>query len=540
MPTPIIQTTDHRAAAGPPAAAAGYSVLPSQSENEPPGPTIAVRLRQVSKSFPGVHALRNVSFDLLAGEVHGLVGANGAGKSTMIRMLSGASTPDSGSIEVAGAPLLNDDPRHLRAAGISAIYQELTIIPEMTAISNAFLGEVPSRWGFVDRRRMHARFSELSVWMGIDIPPRLKAGFLSVANQQMLEIMRAVLSDGRILIMDEPTAPLGPFERQRLYELIGRLHTRGVAIVFISHDLDEVLRLCDRISVMREGQLVATRPASAWSKDSLVQAMLGDVTIERETHRRARARLPMLRIQHLTVPGRVHDFSFDLAKGEVLGIAGLVGAGRTELLRAIAGAEPNSSGRMVLDGRDLQWPQDVRTAIRLGIVLAPEDRKRQGLVLSRPALSNLLLADLRSVARGPFLDSARQRDVGETLARRLGFNPSRLGADALTLSGGNQQKLVLGKWLHRRPRVLLLDEPTRGIDLGAKQEIFQTIRRLSEAGMSVILVSSDLDEVVEHADRILVMARGQQIADLDGAEATVERILNLIFAVERQPTAGVP
>ncbi|OYV33431.1 MAG: hypothetical protein B7Z80_24095 [Rhodospirillales bacterium 20-64-7] len=499
---------------------------------------VAVRLRHVSKNFPGVQALRNVSFELLAGEVHGLVGANGAGKSTMIRMLSGASTPDSGEIEVGSAPLLNDDPRHLRAAGISAIYQELTIIPEMTALSNAFLGEVPSRWGLADRRRMRARYDALSAWMGIAIKPGVKAGTLPVASQQMLEIMRAVLANGRVLIMDEPTAPLGPFERERLYDLIGRLRARGVAIIFISHDLDEVLRLCDRVSVMREGQLVAVRTAAAWSKDSLVQAMLGDVGVERTVPRAATTRRPLLRIQHLAVPGRVADIGFDLAAGEVLGIAGLVGAGRTEVLRAIAGAEPGSSGRMVLDGIDLTWPRDVRSAIRRGIVMAPEDRKRQGLVLSRSALSNLVLADLPSVARGPLIDGARRRRTGEGLAWRLGFNPGRLGAEALTLSGGNQQKLVLGKWLHRQPRVLLLDEPTRGIDLGAKQEIFHTIRRLSDEGMSVILVSSDLEEVVEHADRVLVMARGQQIALLDGAEASVERILNLIFAVERRPVAG--
>jgi ABC-type sugar transport system ATPase subunit len=500
---------------------------------------VAVRLRHVSKSYPGVQALRDVSFNLLAGEVHGLVGANGAGKSTMIRMLSGASTPDSGEIEVGGAPLLNDDPRHLRAAGISAIYQELTIIPEMTALSNAFLGAAPSRWGFTDLGRMRARYAELSSWMGVAIDPGVKAGALPIASQQMLEIMRAVLADGRVLIMDEPTAPLGPFERERLYDLIGRLRTRDVAIIFISHDLDEVLRLCGRISVMREGQLVATRPASSWSKDSLVQAMLGDTRIERAGPRPPQRRPPMISVQRLVVPGRVVDISFDLAAGEVLGIAGLVGAGRSEVLRAIAGAEPGSSGYLELDGAVLPWPQDVRSAIARGIVMAPEDRKRQGLVLTRSALANLVLADLEAVAHGPLIDGKRRRRVGEDLARRLGFNSARLDVDALTLSGGNQQKLVIGKWLHRKPRVLLLDEPTRGIDLGAKQEIFQAIRRLGDQGMSVILVSSDLEEVVDHSDRVLVMARGRQIATLEAAEATVERILNLIFAVERRPSEGV-
>jgi ABC-type sugar transport system ATPase subunit len=500
---------------------------------------VAVRLRHVSKSFPGVQALRDVSFELLTGEVHGLVGANGAGKSTMIRILSGASTPDSGEIEVSGAPRLNDDPRHLRAAGVSAIYQELTIIPEMTALSNAFLGAAPARWGFKDRSRMRARYAELSSWMGVAIAPSVKAGTLPIASQQMLEIMRAVLAEGRVLIMDEPTAPLGPFERERLYNLMNRLRARDVAIIFISHDLDEVLRLCDRISVMREGRLVATRAASLWSKDSLVQAMLGDTRIERATTRAVQKRSPMMSVQRLKIPGSVANISFDLAVGEVLGIAGLVGAGRSEVLRAIAGAEPGSTGYLELDGAVLPWPQDVRSAIARGIVMAPEDRKRQGLVLTRSALTNLVLSDLRAVARGPLIDGERRRRAGESLAQRLGFDRARLDVDALTLSGGNQQKLVIGKWLHRKPRVLLLDEPTRGIDLGAKQEIFQAIRRLGDQGMSVILVSSDLEEVVEHSDRVLVMASGRQIAMLEAAEATVERILNLIFAVERRPSEGI-
>jgi ABC-type sugar transport system ATPase subunit len=246
----------------------------------------------------------------------------------------------------------------------------------------------------------------------------------------------------------------------------------------------------------------------------------------------------MMSVQRLAVPDRVFDISFDLAAGEVLGIAGVVGAGRSEVLRAIAGAEPGSSGYLELDGAVLPWPRDVRRAIARGVVMAPEDRKRQGLVLTRSALANLVLADLDAIARGPLIDGKRRRRVGEDLARELGFNPARLDAEALTLSGGNQQKLVIGKWLHRKPRVLLLDEPTRGIDLGAKQEIFQAIRRLIDQGMSVILVSSDLEEVVEHSDRVLVMARGRQIATLEAAEASVERILNLIFAVERRPSDG--
>jgi ABC-type sugar transport system ATPase subunit len=479
-----------------------------------------------------VQALRGINFELLSGEVHGLVGANGAGKSTFIRMLSGASQPDAGEIEVQGSPLLFEDPRLQRGLGIAAIYQELTIIPEMSVLSNAFLGKVPSRFFVTDRRRMERRFAELSRWMGLNIPPHVNAGTLSVANQQMIEILRAVQTDQNVLIMDEPTAPLGPYERARLYDLIGRLKENGVAIIFISHDLDEVLKLSDRVSVMREGQLVETRIASKWTKDTLVQAMLGDVQIVAGKKRAHATDEELLHVGNLALPGRLFGLSFGLHQGEILGIAGLVGAGRTEVLRCIAGAEPSAVGAMRFAGMDCPWPRTIREAIGRGIVLAPEDRKRQGLVLSRSAQSNLMLADLPAVATGSVIDRNKARSRGEALARQLGFDPKRLDAETLNLSGGNQQKLVLGKWLNRKPKILLLDEPTRGIDLGAKQEIFQAIRRLSDEGMGVILISSDLEEVVEHSDRVLVMARGRQIDVLDGRDATVERILNLIFAVE--------
>jgi ABC-type sugar transport system ATPase subunit len=492
----------------------------------------------VSKSFPGVRALQGINFDLATGEVHGLVGANGAGKSTFIRMLSAADTPDTGDIEVEGSPVRFDDPRRQRTTGIAAIYQELTIIPEMTALSNAFLGAPPSRFFFTDRRRMERRFGELAAWMGLKIAPNVKAGSLSVANQQMLEIMRAVQADRRVLIMDEPTAPLGPYERARLYELIARLKQSGVSIIFISHDLDEVLRLCDRVSVMREGRLIATRTSPAWTKDMLVKTMLGDIQILSRQERARTDERELLRVSDLSLSGAISGISFALGTGEVLGIAGLVGSGRTEILRSIAGAEPAARGRMAIDGAPCQWPRSVREAIGRGIMLAPEDRKRQGLVLSRSSLSNLMMADLDGVAIGPVLDRKAMRVRGSKLAKQLGFDPARLDTDALHLSGGNQQKLVLGKWLNRRPRILLLDEPTRGIDLGAKQEIFQTIRQFSDAGMGVILVSSDLEEVVEHADRVLVLARGRQIDLLDGGQATVERILNLIFAVESRSNAS--
>ena len=326
--------------------------------------TLAIRVRNVSKSFPGVQALRKVSFVLETGEVHGLVGANGAGKSTFIRMLSGASTPDTGDIEVQGLPISFEDPRAQRDNGIAAIYQELTIIPEMSALSNVFLGEVPNRWFIVDRRGMEKRFRELAQWMGVKISPHAKANTLSVANQQMLEIMRAVHAEHDVIIMDEPTAPLGPFERSRLYDLIRRLKENNVSIIFISHDLDEVLRLCDRVSVMRDGQLIETRPSAAWTKDTLVKSMLGDVQIVPAASASVRTSKSCLRVHNLSLPGKDQRDQFRARR-------------RRRARHCRAGwRRPNGSaafdrrpralaeGRMAIDGRECPWPQSVRRGDR--------------------------------------------------------------------------------------------------------------------------------------------------------------------------------
>jgi ABC-type sugar transport system ATPase subunit len=494
-----------------------------------------IRMRNVSKSFPGVRALHRVSFDLRAGEVHGLVGANGAGKSTLIRILAGATAPDEGEIEVQGRATSLANPRQVRAAGIAAIYQELTIVPHTSALSNVFLGAVPTSGMLSDRKRMERRFAELAAWMGVTIDPYERAGSLAVANQQMIEIMRAVEADHSVLIMDEPTAPLGPFERAKLYDLIAQLKASGTAIIFISHDLDEVLRLCDRVSVMRDGELIMTDAANLLSKEALVGAMLGVGRSPVAGGPAANALGPeILSVRDLSLDGRDARLSLRVREGEVLGIAGLVGSGRTEMLRALAGADKTASGTMTIDGAARPLPRSVREAIELGIALAPEDRKHQGLVLGQPALFNLTLSDLNRIAVGPFIDRTARNRAGQLLAAAVGFSAARLGTHARNLSGGNQQKLVIGKWLHRRPRVLLLDEPTRGIDIGAKQEIFRTIRELTAQKIGVILVSSDLEEVVEHADTVLVLARGTQIALLDRAEASVERILRLIFTVENR------
>jgi ABC-type sugar transport system ATPase subunit len=486
----------------------------------------------VSKSFPGIRALDRVDFTLASGEVHGLVGENGAGKSTLIKILTGAYLADSGRVEVFGAPM-GAGPRAQARAGIAAIYQELTVVPEMTAVANVFLGQLLHRGPLLRQRDMERRFGELAQSLGVEIAPRARAGSLSVANQQMLEIMRALQAEHRILIMDEPTASLGPQERMRLHDTVRRLKQAGTSIIYISHDLAEVLALCEQISVMRDGRLVASKPVSGWTADALVAEMLGEALSELKRPHQAPSGKPLLRLEKVSVAGAVHDVSFTLGQGEILGIAGLVGAGRTELLRAIAGCQQSARGELEIDGKRRPLPGSPREAIRLGIALAPEDRKGQGLVLTQSGLVNMTLTDMGKVARFGWVRRGSQQEAAGAIARSLRFDPARLRHLSATLSGGNQQKLVVGKWLHRRPRVLLMDEPTRGIDVGAKAEMFEVIHRLAEEGMAVVLVSSEIEEVLDHSDRILVLSKGRVMAELTHEEASMERVLNLAFATER-------
>jgi rhamnose transport system ATP-binding protein len=499
---------------------------------------VALRAQGIHKSFPGVRALNNVDFDLRAGEVHGLVGENGAGKSTLVKIITGAYAADAGRVEAFGHELRHGDPRARRRAGIAALYQELTIVPEMSAAANVFLGRPRRRGVFVSRSDTHRAFRQLTTRLGLTIDPDVRAASLSVANQQMLEIMRALAADHRILIMDEPTASLGHAEREHLYETIRGLREAGVATVYVSHNLDEVLAVCDRVSVMRDGELVATEPVERWTKDSLVTAMLGHVLRKRQPQRRRTAEEEVLRVEGLSVPGVLEDISFTLRRGEILGLGGLVGSGRSELLRGLAGAEGNADGRLFVRGQERPWPRTVRSALALGIALAPEERKSQGLVLSLSAAANVSLTDMKTVASGPLLRERRRLHRAAEIMRPLAFDTSRLRESAGSFSGGNQQKLVVGKCLHRRPEVLLMDEFARGIDVGAKAEMLDVVTRLAVEGTSIIIVSSELEELVEVADRVLVLARGRLIGELGHADASVERILRLVFEVEEQADEG--
>lgn len=485
----------------------------------------------VSKTFRGVAAVKNVTFELRAGEVHGLVGANGAGKSTFTRILAGAEQADSGSISLEGRVITPASPRDGRQAGVAAIYQELSLVPGMSALSNVFLGQSIRKGPLVDVGAMRQRYDEMCAWMGLKIPANARANSLSIADQQMVEIMRAMQGQNKVLIMDEPTAPIGPRERTKLYDLMKQLTQVGTGLIFVSHDLDEVLAHCDRISIMRDGQLIDTREGANWTKAELVEAMLGTVETSSGTVR-SRYGPDLLSVRELSVPGRIFNAAFSVRAGEILGIAGLVGSGRTELLQAIAGADPKAHGKVsIKHGSEISLPLTVPKALSAGIVLVPEDRKRQGLVHKRASLVNMTLPSLRGLSRFGFIRRKLQRKEAARLARSVGFNPARLNTIAGALSGGNQQKLVIGKWLRQKPRVLLLDEPTRGVDVGAKHEIYEAVRRIADEGTAVVLVSSDLDELVDNADRIIVLGRGRILGSFDREDASVARILKMVFGI---------
>jgi ribose transport system ATP-binding protein len=489
----------------------------------------AIRVRGLTKSFPGVAALRNVDVDIYQGEVHGLVGENGAGKSTLIKHLTGVYAAEQGSIELFGRPMAHADARAAQRAGIGVIYQERAILPELTAAANVFLGRQKT-WGpFLDRRATVKRFHELADRLGVALDPDTPAGSLSVAGQQLLEIMRALEAEHRILIMDEPATSLGEVERERLYGIVDGLRKQGLSIVFISHDLDDVLRLCDRVSVMRDGAMVATRQVRDWDKAALVSTMLGDVDLNQSVARQAPRADEELRVEGLSIAGIVSDVSFTVRSGEIFGMAGLVGAGRTEILRVLAGIDQPLSGHLFLRGREAPWPRSVATALRHGIALAPEDRKSQGIIPGLSGAENVTLSNLESVSAGGIVSDTRLRSEAAAAMAGLAFDTTRLGEPAGQLSGGNQQKLVIGKWLHRRPRVLLLDEPTQGIDVGAKAEIYKVVSDLANQGMAVILVSSEFEEIVAICDRVLVLGGGRNLGVLDRDRLSIQAIFDRLF-----------
>ncbi|GAA3544717.1 sugar ABC transporter ATP-binding protein [Nonomuraea rosea] len=484
-----------------------------------------LRAEGLRKVFPGVVALDGVDLSLRTGEVHVLLGENGAGKSTLIKILSGAYRPDGGRVLMDGRPVDLRTAGDAQRLGISTIYQEFNLVPQLTVAENLALGRPPRRFGFVDVRRMEQDARRLLDRVGVDVHPRTPVARLGIARMQMVEIAKALALDARVLIMDEPTAVLTTSEVAKLFTIVRQLRGEGVAIAFITHHLEEIAEIGDRVTVLRDGRSVAEVPANT-RQDELVGLMVGR-PIDQQYPRRPAARgEPLLQVSGLTRKGAFDDVSFEVRAGEVVGVAGLVGAGRTEVARAVFGADRYDAGEVLVRGRRLP-PGDVHAAMEAGLGLVPEDRKGQGLVLGAAIGENLALVLMRDATRAGFVDRPRLRAAAARVAGQLGIRMTGLDQEVRTLSGGNQQKVVIGKWLVADAHVLILDEPTRGVDVGAKVEIYQLVNALTESGHAVLMISSDLPEVLGMSDRILVMARGRLVGELRAAEATQDDVMAL-------------
>jgi ribose transport system ATP-binding protein len=476
-------------------------------------------MRGIEKAFSGVPALGGASLEVLPGEVMALVGQNGAGKSTMIKVLTGAHARDAGEILFEGRPAAFASPQAAQAGGISTIYQEINLVPYRSVAENIFLGREPRRFGLIDWRRMNAEAGRLLRRFRVEIDVRRPLQTFSIAVQQMVAIARAVSFDARLVIMDEPTSSLDEGEVAVLFEVIRQLKAEGVAVVFVSHKLDELYAVCDRVTIMRDGRTVLVRPMGEIDRLGLVMAMLGrdlaKVMAEGAAgrHTAAAGSAPLLEAERLAQGRRVRDVSLSVGRGEIAGLAGLLGSGRTETARMLFGADARESGEVRFEGRpvDLAEPAD---AIRLGVGFCSEDRKVEGIVPEMSVRENLTLALLPRLAKAGIVDEARQREIVDRFIERLGVKTTGPEQKIRELSGGNQQKVLLARWLCMDPKLLILDEPTRGIDVGAKAEILTLIRELAAQGLGVLMISSELEELTEACDRVTVLRDGLSVATL--------------------------
>jgi ribose transport system ATP-binding protein len=500
-----------------------------------------LEVRKISKSFPGVRALNNVDLRIWPGEVHALMGENGAGKSTLMKILSGAYRPDSGQILIDGKAVHFRTPHDARTAGIGIIYQELTVTPNLTVSGNVFLGSELKRFGFMkDAASMDRKTQEVLHRLGARFDASDRAANLQVAEQQQVEIARALFHKSRVLVMDEPTAALSDRETIRLFEIVRQLRSEGLAIIYISHRMAEVYELADRLSVLRDGEYVGELKRAEFSADKVIEMMVGRRVEEFYEHSNRTAGSVVLDVRNMGDGKRVKYASFQLRQGEVVGLAGLVGAGRTELARLVFGADKRKSGEVFLNGGKLRInrPQD---AIRSGIGYVPEDRKLQGVFLQMSSAANITMNIIGRYAAGGVLNFAKLKERAKAEIEGLRVRTASLASAAGGLSGGNQQKLLLARWLEINPKVLLLDEPTRGVDVGAKAEIYALIQRLVEKGMAVLFISSELPEIVGVCDRVLVMREGEISGELGGdtgIEITQQNIMKLATDVARSKTNG--
>ena len=505
-------------------------------------------MENVSKAFPGVQALDNVSLSVRPGEVLGLVGENGAGKSTLMKILSGAYPADAGSVYLRGQPVQILNPHHAQRLGISIIYQEFNLMPNLTVMENIYIGREPGQLGFVSHRKLKGQTESLLQRLGVRLSANAIVRDLPVAEQQMVEIAKALSQKVQVLVMDEPTSALSEAEVQTLFGIMRELKRQGISVIFISHRMEEIFTISDRVMVLRDGHNVGTLVAAEATEDDLIRMMVGRTLREYFHEETAPTHAPdreiVMEVRGLTRTGNkadpsaivLHDVSFELRRGEILGLAGLVGAGRTEMVRAIFGADERDAGEVYVHGKlaRINSPAD---AIRLGIGFVPEDRKAEGLILNQPVRDNIALPSLNSLTRFGFVRLREEARRVQEYVNRLQIRTPSLERRVNNLSGGNQQKVVISKWLMRKPEILIMDEPTRGIDVGAKTEIYSLMRQLVQSGVSIIMISSELPELLAMSDRVVCVAEGHVTAILDQSEATPELVMRYCTA-QRKPSVG--
>ncbi len=487
-----------------------------------------LQMKNISKIFPGVTALKSVDFDLMKGEVHALVGENGAGKSTLIKILSGAIPKTSGEIYINRELVEITNPLQAQSLGIAVIYQELMLAPALSAAENILLGRFPRRWSiFVDKKKLFTTAKQLTTMLGLKLDLNLPLQLLTIAQQQMIEVAKALSLKAQIIVMDEPSAVLTPHELDKLFQVIAQLKRDGVSFIYISHRLDEIFRIADRVTVLKDGEVQGTRLISELTRSLIINMMVGreikttDEKYEEKSDRKLVLEVKNLQSEHLNEP-----LNLRLYQGEILGIAGLVGAGRSELVRAIFGADKKISGEIFINDKSvtIDSPGD---AVQLGLGLVPEDRKNQGVLSDMSVTKNITVTNLKKLTKAGFIKKRKETDVAISLVERLKIRLSSIQQSINCLSGGNQQKVILARWLDSNARIIIFDEPTRGIDIAAKAQIHQLMNELLNQGVSIIMISSELPEILEMSDRIIVMREGKISGELKQVEATEEKIISL-------------
>lgn len=486
----------------------------------------------IYKSFHNHPVLKNVDFTLRAGEIHALMGENGAGKSTLMKILNGIYTKDHGKIFILDKEQEIDSPKKAASLGIAMIHQELNLVPELTVMENMFLGRefVRGKSGWIDWERMKSESQKWLDRLGVQIDPACKVGDLSVGQQQMVEIAKALSMRAKILVLDEPTSALTNHEIEMLFEVMLSLKKQGVGMIYISHRMEEIFRICDRITVLRDGTYIGTRKTSETNIDEIVQMMVGREITDWYPRRKVELGEERIRVEQLS-DEKVKEIQFSIRSGEVLGIAGLMGAGRTEIANLLFGVSPKRSGTIWLDGKEVKIKNPI-DAIRQGIAYVTEDRKQKGLILTMSMEENLTLTTLKSLAKYGWIQRESRAKLTDDLIQELKIRPQNKDLEVRYLSGGNQQKVVLGKWIATKPKVLILDEPTRGVDIGAKAEIYQLINRLAGEGVAVLLISSDLPELLKMSDRVLVMSEGRITGEFTREEVTQEKVMKAASSLQ--------